>query len=193
LAKGPKRNGPFKEAFNHRMVFVYGTRGTAAENDWAYAKARFDAESWLYRGNGAVDLIADSEFDAAVDPDRGVILYGHAESNGAWIDLLGKSPVQVKRGSITIGGREVRGEDLACLFLRPRPGSRVACVGVVSGTGMPGLRLTDRVPYFLAGVAFPDCTMFGVETLRDGVKGVRATGYFGNDWSVEHGEFAWAE
>jgi hypothetical protein len=58
---------------------------------------------------------------------------------------------------------------------------------------MAGLRLTERVPYFLAGVAFPDCTVFGVETLRGGAKGVRGAGYFGNDWSVEHGEFALAE
>src|SRR4029078_4126792 len=105
-AKGPLRNGPFKEAFNHRMVFVYGKRGTAEENAWAYAKARFDAESWLYRGNGAVDVIADSEFDAAVDPDRGVILYGNADSNEAWNELLGKSPVQVKRSFMKIGDRE---------------------------------------------------------------------------------------
>ncbi len=192
-AKGPLRNGPFKEAFNHRMVFVYGTRGTPEENAWAFARARFDAESWLYRGNGAVDLMPDSEFDAAVDPDRGVILYGNADSNGAWDELLGKGSIQVRRGSVKIGGREVRGEDLACLFLRPRLGSRVASVGVVSGTGLAGMRLTERVPYFLAGVAFPDCTVFGVDALREGAKGARVAGYFGNDWSVEHGEFAWAE
>jgi hypothetical protein len=99
--------------------------------------------------------------------------------------------VQVKRSAISIGGRELRGEDLACLFLRPRTGSETASVAVVSGTGLSGMRLTERVPYFLAGVAFPDCTVFGVDTLAKGASAVRAAGYFGNDWTIEHGEFAW--
>src|SRR5262249_16612081 len=30
--KGPQRYGPFREVFRNRMLFVYGTKGTAAEN-----------------------------------------------------------------------------------------------------------------------------------------------------------------
>ncbi len=189
--KGPHRSGPFKEAFQHRMMFVYGTRGTPEENAWAMAKARYDAEAFWYRGNGGIDVIPDTVFDAAAEPDRGVILYGNADSNAAWPALLGRSPVQVRRKSVQIGAREEVGDDLACLFVRPRPGSDVACVGVVSGTGVMGMRLTDRIPYFLAGVAFPDCTVLGAETLRVGADGARVAGYFGEDWSVERGEFAW--
>ncbi len=191
--KGPHRYGPFKEAFGNHMMFVYATHGTAGENAWAYAKARFDAETWWYRGNGAVDVVPDSEFNAAKEPDRGVVLYGNADNNSAWPALLGTSPVQVRRGSVRIGEREQRGEDLACLFCRPRPGSDRASVAVISGSGLSGLKLTDRVPYFMAGVAYPDCTVFGTETLTKGNDGVRVTGYFGNDWSVDKGEFAWRE
>ena len=64
---------------------------------------------------------------------------------------------------------------------------------MISGSGLSGLKLTDRVPYFMAGVAYPDCTVFGTETLTKGNDGVRVTGYFGNDWSVDKGEFAWRE
>jgi hypothetical protein len=192
-SKNPRRAGPFKEAFNHRMIFVYGTRGTPEENAWAFNKARFDAESWQYRGNGAVDLVADRDFDLTKDKDRSVILYGNADSNGAWPALLAESPVQVRRASVKVGNREMRGDDLACLFLRPRPGHPTASVAVVSGTGLPGSRLTERVPYFLSGVAFPDCTVFGIDTLREETKGVRVAGFFGNDWSVEKGEFVWRE
>jgi len=79
------------------MMFVFATHGTAVENAWAYAKARFDAESWWYRGNGAVDLLADAEFDPAAEPDRGIVLYGNADNNSAWPALLAQSPVQVHR------------------------------------------------------------------------------------------------
>lgn len=191
--KGPHRYGPFKEAFQHRMMFVYGTCGTPEENAWAFAKARFDAESFRYRGNASVDVVPDTAFLPAREPDRSVILYGHAESNSAWDALLGGSPVQVRRGEVVVGSRELRAHDLAALFLRPRPGSDRASVGVVTGTGPAGMRLTDRVPYFLAGVAFPDCTVFGPDTLEVGAAGARVTGFFGPDWSVPGGEFVWRD
>lgn len=191
--KGPHRYGPFKAAFRDRMLLVYGTKGTSEENAWAFNKARFDAESFWYRGNGSMDVIPDSAFDPEAEPDRGVILYGNADSNAAWPALLGDSPVQVRRGEIRVGERGTTGSDLACLFLRPRPGSDRAGVGVVTGTGVAGMKLTDRLPYFLAGVAYADFTMIGPEMLTKGTGGVRAAGFFGLDWSVTQGEFAWRD
>jgi len=188
--KGPARYGPFKEAFNHRFLMVYGTRGTPEENAWALAKARYDAESFWYRGNGSIDVLPDTRFDPKREPDRGVILYGNAGSNGAWDALLRDSPVQVAAGRVRVGSREWQGSDLACLFLRPRPGSDTACVGVVSGSGLAGMKLTDRAPYFISGVAFPDCTVFNPAVLAKGADAVLAAGFFGNDWTVEGGDFA---
>ncbi|HEY1861511.1 MAG TPA: prolyl oligopeptidase family serine peptidase, partial [Gemmataceae bacterium] len=191
--KGPHRYGPFKDAFRNRMLFVYGTVGAKEENDWAFAKARYDAETFWYRGNGAVDVVADVDFDADKDRDRGVILYGHADSNAAWKTLLGESPVQVHRGSVQVGDRTESADNLACLFLRPRPGSDKASVGVVTGTGINGLRLTDRMPYFVSGCGYPDCIVLGPDVLERGAEGVRVAGFFGMDWRVESGEFVWAK
>jgi hypothetical protein len=189
--KSPERCGPLKQAFRHRMLFVYGTRGTPEENSWALAKARYDAETFWYRGNGAIDLVADTAFDASTDRDRSVILYGNAQTNAAWSALLAESPIRVSGGAVRIGGREITGRDLACLFVRPRPGSARALVGVVGGTGPVGMRLTDRMPYFVSGVEYPDLMVLGPESLERGSEGVRAAGFFGQDWRVETGEFAW--
>jgi poly(3-hydroxybutyrate) depolymerase len=191
-AKGPLRYGPFKEAFNHRVVLVYGTAGSPFENDWAFAKARLDAETFWYRGNAAVDVLADTEFDPARETDRSVILYGNAGTNAAWAPLLGASPVQVDEGVVRVGDRVVRGDDLAVLLVRPRPESDVALVGAVTGTGVAGMRLTDRLPYFVSGIGYPDCLVLGPEVLATGSAGVRAAGFFGRDWSIETGQFAWA-
>jgi len=191
--KGPHRYGPFKDAFRHRMILVYGTQGTSEENAWAFAKARYDAETFWYRGNGAMDVIPDTAFDPHATRDRSVIIYGNADTNAAWPHLLRESPVQVQRGAIIIGDRALRGDDLACLFIRPRPGSDVASVGVVSGSGPAGMRLTDRLPYFVSGVGYPDCIVLGPEVLSEGTEGVRAAGFFGLDWSVDSGSFAWSE
>lgn len=191
--KGPHRAGPFKDAFRHRMIFVYGTTGTVEENAWAFAKARFDAESFWYRGNGSIDVLPDTAFQPERFSDRGVILYGHAEMNSAWQTLLADSPVQVHRGSVRVGGRTVSRNDVACLFLQPRPDSEFASVGVIAGTGLPGLRVTQRLPYFLAGTGYPDCLLIGADALRRGNAGIVAAGFFGNDWSVSGGDFAWGE
>ncbi|MEN8126982.1 MAG: sugar-binding protein [Planctomycetota bacterium] len=203
--KGPHRNGPFKMAFDHNMMFVYGTQGTPEENQWAFNKARFDAEQWWYQGNGSVDVIADAEFIGEVlgyafeqgesatcgNPDRSVILYGNADTNAAW-PFLADSPIQVTREKVTIGKREIVGEDLACLFLRPREHSDTACIAAVSGTGLLGQRLTERITYLFAGCSYPDYMVIGPEMLTKGADGVLAAGYFGNDWTVENGDFVLA-
>jgi hypothetical protein len=187
--KGPQRYGPFKDAFTNHFVFVYGTKGSAEENAWAFAKARFDAETFWYRGNGSIDLLADDQFISAAAPDRNVILYGNADTNSAWQSLLKDSPVQVRRGYVLAGKWKQVGDDLASLFIRPRPGSDRALVGVVTGTGVAGMRLTDRLPYFHSGVAYPDLIVLGTDVLKRGVLSVRIAGFFGCDWSLERGEF----
>jgi dienelactone hydrolase len=191
--KGPHRYGLFKDAFRHRVQLVYGTHGTVEENAWSFNKARYDAETFWYRGNGSMDVIADRDFDAGSQPHRNVVLYGNADTNSAWRELLAESPVQARRGAVQIGQRHVAGDDLACLFIRPRPNSDTACVGAICGTGLPGMRLTDRLPYFVSGVAYPDCTVIGPEMLSKGSAGVRIAGFFGLDWSVGNGDLAWRQ
>ncbi len=91
------------------MVFVHGTKGTPEETAWALAKARFDAESFWYRGNGSVDVIADTELRRSGYADRGVILStGHADMNAAWTVLLAGSPVEVRAGVVRVGDRSVK-------------------------------------------------------------------------------------
>ncbi|MBN2489718.1 MAG: prolyl oligopeptidase family serine peptidase [Planctomycetes bacterium] len=189
--KGPHRYGPFKEAFRHRMVLVYATDGTDEENAWALQRARYDAETFGYRGNGSVDVMADVMFRPEREQGRNVILYGNAENNAAWQELLGACPVQVTGGEVRIGERVEKGDDLGCLFVWPRPGTDSNLVGVVSGSGLKGLRLTDRLPCFVSGVSYPDLLLVGAEMLERGLEGVRAAGFFGPDWSVAHGEIAW--
>lgn len=203
--KNPLRSGPFREAFRNHMVFVYATHGTTAENAWALGKARYDAETFWYRGNGSVALMSDTAYldDIAKRGKRShrqntagvynVILYGNADCNAAWTAVLASSPVQVHRGEVRIGSRTISGDDLACLFLQPNARDAAALVGIVSGSGLAGMRLVERMPYFLSGAGFPDCLVVGPELLTKGVAGVRAAGFFGLDWQVASGEFAWKE
>ncbi len=183
--KGPHRCGGPKDVLSERFLFVYGTNGTAEENAWAFQKARFDAETYWYRGNASVDLIKDTDFTLSGYQDRSIVLYGNAVTNGAWPALLNDSPIQVSRHGVRLGQREIEGEDLSTIFVRPRPDSDRASVVVISGSGLAGMRASYRQSLFLPFIRFADCV---VHRQGEPVAG----GYFGNDWAVETGEFEFA-
>jgi len=189
--KGPHRGGGFKDAFRHGFVLVYGTRGDAAEDARAFGKARFDAEMFWVRGNAGIEVLPDTAFDPAKYKDRSIILYGNADTNGAWAKLLAGSPVEVRNGWARIGEKRYTGSDFAAYFVRPRPGSDVASVGAVAWTGPAGWIASAPGQYFISGAGFPDIMLFTTEALRSGTDGVRAVGWFGNDWSVERGDIVW--
>lgn len=186
FAKNPLRNGTFKEAFHHRMVYVYGTAGTPAENAWAFARARYDAETWYYRGNGAVDIIADTEFSPAAYTGRGVILIGNAQTNRAWPLLLANCPIQVDRNRVRIGDREFKGDDLGTYFLWPSKNHALTSVAVIAGTGLKGMQATNANQYFAGASGFPDFMIFGLDMLQNGSKGVKLAGFYDNDWKPAH-------
>jgi dienelactone hydrolase len=189
--KGPQRSGGFKDAFRHGFILVYGTRGDAADRARAFGKARFDAEMFWVRGNSGVEVVPDTAFDPVKAKDRNVILYGNADTNAAWPRLLSGCPVEVRNGRVRIGGRNYTGTDLAAYFVRPRPGSEIASVGVVAWTGRAGWVAACPGQYFISGAGFPDLMLFSAETLRSGTAGVRAIGWFADDWSLERGDIVW--
>ncbi len=176
--RGPGRPGSFKAAFQNRVLLVYGTQGTEEENAWAFHKARFDADVFRYRGNGALQILADTAFRAVDHPDRNIVLYGHATTNAAWRAVLEAPPLVPEGGRIRIGDKSFTGPDLACLFVAPRAGSAAgAMVGVVGGTGVTGMRATTGLPFFVSGVHWPDWTVFRASVWQDGLGGVVAAGF----------------
>ena len=191
--KGPHRYGNFKDAFRNKMVFVYGTNGTDEENEWMFYKARFDAETFGYRGNGSLEIIKDTDFESDIYANQNVILFGNANTNKAWKSLLPNCPVQVLNGSIRIGKKELKGDDLGIYFIWPRDDSDLASIGIVAGTGIHGLKATYANQYFLAGPGFPDLTIFRFNMLKHGYEAVECAGFFGDDWSVEKGDIIWKE
>ncbi len=190
--KHPGRSGGFKQAFDNNMVFVYATGGRKEENEWYRNKARFDAETFLYRANGSIDIVSDRDFSPAAYPDRNVIIYGNESNNRAWTSVLGNVPVVVRNNEIKFGDRRVyRGDDLGAYFIYPRADSETASVGVVAGTGIRGMKAAFANDYFSGITGFPDLKIFKTDMLKDGLDGILVSGFFGNDWSIENGDFSY--
>jgi len=188
--KGPHRNGGFKDAFNNNVVLVYATNGTRSENEWYYNRALYDAEKFYYLGNGSIEIIKDSNFKSSKYKDRNVVLYGNRDNNKAWKNLLKHCPVQVSDNKIQIGDKKLAGEQWGTVFIYPRSDSDKASVGVVSATGEQGMRATFSNDY-LGRPAYPDVLIFDHTMMKNGISGVKCTGFFGNDWSVDNGDFEW--
>lgn len=183
--KGPHRYGTFKEAFNHRMVFVYSTKGTKDENEWSIAKAKYDAETWYYRGNGAVDIVADKDFNLSKYKDRGIILYGNKSMNAAWKQLLQDCPIQVERNKITAGSKVWTGDHFGAYFTWPIRNSNIASVAVISGSGIKGMQAANANQYFAGASGFPDFMIFDLEMLQTAAYGVKLAGFYDNNWKLD--------
>jgi pimeloyl-ACP methyl ester carboxylesterase len=187
--KNPSRYGTFKDAFNYRMVFVYGTAGTKEENDWARQKAAFDAETWYYRGNGAVDVIPDTRYSAEIYAGRGVIIFGNATTNKAWKTLLADCPIQLERNRVTAGDQNWTGGGLAAYFVWPLKNSPDASVAVIGGTGIQGMKAANANQYFAGASGFPDFMIFDIDMVKSGSMGVKYTGFFDNNWKLNVADF----
>jgi pimeloyl-ACP methyl ester carboxylesterase len=189
--KGPHRNGGFKDAFRHNVVFVYATKGSVVENEWYYNKAKFDAETFWYKANGTIEIIKDADFNPKKYVDRNVIIYGNKTNNIAWNKLLKNSPIQVENGLVNFGSKKLKGNQWGLYFTVPRTDSNFASVGVVTATGNKGMKAAYANHYLVNGTTFPDVLLFDDSVLLNGDKAVKCAGFFGNDWSIDSGEFKW--
>ncbi len=193
--KNPLRCGGFKAAFRRSFVLVYGTHGSVEENAWALAKARFDAETFRYRGNASPRVLRDDDLLAGklgrATEECNFVLYGHREMNAAWTALVATDAFDVARGSVRVGARRVEGADLCALAVVPGHDAAQS-IGIVAGTGLAGLRSTNHFPYFVSGAGFPDWIVGRTELLERGAAGFVGAGFFAGDWSADgQADSAW--
>ncbi len=182
--KGPRRNGTFKEGFNKNMLYVYATGGTEQEKQWSIAKARYDAESWYYRDNGAFDIISDKEYSKAKYPGRNVVLIGNSSTNAAWKTLLNDCPIDVSNGTVKVGAKQWTGGDLGTYFVWPMGGTSDNIISVIAGTGIEGMNAVNANQYFTGGSGFADIMVFRLGMLKEGIGQLVHASFYDNQWKV---------
>lgn len=105
--------------------------------------------------------------------------------------LLNDQPVQVSNNVVKFGNKVLKGNQWGMYFIVPRIDSDAASVGVVSATGSRGMKASYMNHYLVNGTTFPDVVIFDDSVLTEGSTAVKCAGFFGNDWSIENGEFEW--
>lgn len=184
--KNPARTGPFKSAFRNHLAFVVGN------DQWSLAKARYDAETFWYRGNGSIDIIEADALDLEDIAERNIVVYGN-EAFEAVRSLLNHSnmPVEVEGGSYTIGNLSTR-HDPGSALLAIMPGaSDSTLIAVVAGVDQAGERLCEQVPVFVSGIGYPDWTVLTPDMLKHGFDGIIGAGFFDQNWRYSPEQSAW--
>lgn len=183
--------GSARTGMNRNFVFIIGMTGNLEQRQWSYAKARYDAEMFYYRGNGSVDIMTDKEWVANPTKGRSLVVYGNEQINTGFGFGLSKRPFFV--GEDGYSHRNTKGGNLtgslAGIFHYRGQEEGISNL-IFAGTDMVGCRLLNRVPFFVSGAGFPDLFVFRPSLLKGNLKdGVVEAGYFGNDWSIENGNF----
>ena len=183
-SKKPGRAGPLKEALRRNMVYLVGTAGPEEETQANWQKARYDAEVFYYRGNGAIEIRTDTDWlqNPAAFKGRNLVLVGNEDNNQAMAALLKTSPLRVRRGKIEWPGKSAEGPNLAAVFVRPMPDDPDGSIVIQAGTGPEGIRLNQRLSLWLSGSSFPDFFVYNPTMLQKGPEGILTTGYFDSNW-----------
>jgi predicted esterase len=193
LHKHGSVTGPLRDVFHEPLLFVWGA------SDPAQARANEDAaKAWArVRWGVHVDypVMSDTEFYARGEPlanDRALFLVGNAKANRVVRELEPGFPVRIEGDDVVLAGKHVTPRDgtadrsqLGVAFIRPNPRRADRYVVVVEGVGPLGSYRSLSLPDML-----PDWIVFDEEVgpargaLLLGGAGVRAAGFFGNDWSL---------
>lgn len=184
--------GSFKRVFDRGFMLVYGTKGTAEENAWSMAKARFDGEQWWVRGNGRANVLSDVEFVKGeyAASEGNVVVYGNAQVNGAWSLIErelkaqgeGVEGVRVGAGAVDGLGEKLEGGDVGVLLaVQRKPGDLIPgpTFGLIGGTGIAGMRAIERVPLFTSGAGIPEVFVVRAKVWNEGMPGVERAGVLG--------------
>ncbi|MCK7483822.1 MAG: hypothetical protein M0C28_47635 [Candidatus Moduliflexus flocculans] len=152
----------------------------------AFNKARFDAEMFWVRGNAGVEVVPDTAFDPAQvqGPQRHPLRQRrHQRRLGeAAGRLAGRGP---RTARSRIGEKRYAGDRLSRPISSGRgPGATTASVGAVAWTGPAGWvgRFAGAVLHQRRRLPRP-AGLLGRERCAPGRTGVRAIGWFGNDWT----------
>jgi pimeloyl-ACP methyl ester carboxylesterase len=178
--------GPIKRAYSQGFYIVAGQSGTEEQNELNLEIARELANRWWYRANGYVRIFTDTILPDNMDVlANNVILIGGPETNQLSADYAASFPIQMQNDGIWLGDQFIGGEDLACQFVYPRPEfEQVSLVHCIWGNSLEGMRLSGNLTCLYSGSNLPDFLIYDDDVRMMGYAGVKAAGFFDNQWSL---------
>ena len=186
----PEQYGPAGAVFEGPVTVVYG------EADWTRAAAVHLANDLYSQGRYSVDVVAHSDAQDLLAPEAAtnLVIIGEQGTNSV-LDALSSQweagslvGHDVAGGALRLGGGDYEGPGLGIQYLAPLPArsgsSRLALV--VSGTDASGTRaacgLFMGYQGYKSGMMVPDFMVVDQTFAWSGTGGVRAAGFWTNEW-----------
>jgi len=181
MEKTKKMFGPIKQGFFSPFILVYGTRENA---DLNLHIARLVAQRWYRRGNGRVRIIPDTGVDAEIIKHYNLALIGNPKTNIVWNSIDKRLPINVDDDRVILNKNVIKGDHLATIFVYPNPLNTDKFVVCIGGTDSTGVKLTRLFSIFYAGEGLPDFLVFDNSVRLWGWAGIKAAGFFDNNWNL---------
>jgi poly(3-hydroxybutyrate) depolymerase len=174
--------GPIKRAYYQPFVIIAGQSGTPEQNELNLETARELATRWWYRANGFTQIFSDTYLP---EYPENLILIGGPDSNLISAQYADSFPIRIENDGIWLGDQFIEGENLACQFVYPRPDGefspRVHCIW---GNSLEGMRLSGGLTCLYSGANLPDFLIYDDDVRMMGYAGVKAAGFFDNQWGL---------
>ncbi|MCC6648646.1 MAG: prolyl oligopeptidase family serine peptidase [Polyangiaceae bacterium] len=177
--------GPMKDIFYDPVVVVYGTQdprlaraNEQVARDFARVRQGFDV---------AYPVLADREFDRALERTHALVLVGGPDSNSVTRALDARLPIHVRSAppSVVVGDEVFTGDEVGAGFVWPNPDSPDRYVVVLAGATVEGTLRGMSLPDLL-----PDWVVWDAALARArggmvlGRGAVRAGGQFDEGWAL---------
>jgi len=170
------------------LTIVIGTKNTAL--DFERLAADIAQNIFIYFG-AEVDIRFDTEVEDCTLPGN-VISLGMEDEN-IYLDKTVRDsrvdnfPLRSQGHCIivndTVKTRTYSGEGIGAIYLHPLPKSRLLLS--ICGTNQNGLERASRLFPYRTGAGQPDWIVVGPQMGVQGVQGVKAMGYYENNWNIE--------
>jgi hypothetical protein len=178
--------GPIKRAYSQAFFIVTGQSGTPEQNELNLEIARELANRWWYRANGFVVIFSDNHLpDTWENLCNNLILIGGPDSNLLSAEYADGFPFRMEDNGIWLGDQWIEGEDLACQFVYPRPSNQYSLIHCIWGNSLEGMRLSGSLTCLYSGSNLPDFLIYDDDVRMMGYAGVRAAGFFDNQWELD--------
>lgn len=184
LFKSEKQAGPAKRVLMQPFTIIYGTQNPEL-TDLLRHYACQEALRWLLIGNGQTEILPDTA--PGINFNRNLILLGGPAENKITEMVAQALPIKLHPDRVEIMGKKIAGDTLGVILTYPNPLKPEKLLLVRMGTNPGGTKLSFFWGVIGSGTGIPDFIVFDPRVRNSGWNGVRAAGFFSQDWQLDPG------
>ncbi len=177
--------GPIKKAYFSPFILIYGTSGDSSSTRQNLAQARYQSYLWWYRANGFAEIIPDTEVTDKIIKNYNLILFGNPETNFILKWLNYRLPIHMGEKYVVVDNQKLEYEDVVFVEVYPNPLNPEHLIVVYSPISKTAEKIMGLFSPFYSGAGLPDYIVYDSSVLKYGWAGIKALGFFDQNWKFK--------